>query len=69
MWAQKSSSASEPSEVKATTMRHSPPRKHARRQPGTARDVPSQVMGAQRVEDPGHGGGCELEGDLHDRAG
>ena len=42
MWAQKSSSASEPSDVKATTIRHSPPRKHARRQPGTARDVPAR---------------------------
>ena len=39
MCAQKSSSASEPIDVKATTIRHRPPKKHARRQPGTARDV------------------------------
>ena len=41
MWAQKRSSASEPSVVKATTIRHRPPKKHARRHPGTARDVPA----------------------------
>jgi hypothetical protein len=42
MWAQKRSSATEPSDVKATTIRHSPPRKQARRQPGTAREVPAR---------------------------
>ena len=42
MWAQKSSSLTEPIEVTVTTIRHRPPRKHARRQPGTARGVPAR---------------------------
>ena len=72
MWAQKSSSASEPDgEVQRDDdQRTGRPGSTRWRQPGTARAVPASVMGAQRVEDPGdRWPAASWSGDLHDVRG